>query len=238
LDIEGEFDRSALQGIDGETVNAAFELCGVVQGGRPPGGGGARGGFGGGGFGGGPFGDPEVQECLREELGEEFGDGEGGGFGGALRGGGDGGFNLGEDFTAALEKCGVDLAGGLGGFAGDGSFQECLTDLLGDDALNQLRNPDGAPSEDVQAAFEQCSAGIAIPVEPDGGIGDGAGPIPAEPEATGIPVSDLTTDQLVCISSELEPADLTSAVVATSSGDLSGISDEILEVLQACGIGV
>ena len=79
----------------GEEWVAAFEKCGVEQGGRPTGGGGA-------------FGDPEVQECLTVELGDDFGGEAGGIFGGFT-----GGFS--EELTAAFEECGIDLSGGFGG---------------------------------------------------------------------------------------------------------------------------
>ena len=230
----------------GEEWVAAFEKCGLSSGdGAIPFSGG-RGGF----AGGGAFADPEIQECLSTELGEDFG--SGGGIFGGLTGGGPS-----EELTAAFEECGINLSagftgrigggggfggggfggGGRGGFGGDGSFQECLTEALGEDALLQLRNPEGPPSAELQEAFQECGDAVAIPVEPDGGTGDGAGPIPGEPTATPIPVSDLTVEQLTCLSSELEPADLAGAVVATSSGDLSEVSDTVLAALQACGVG-
>jgi hypothetical protein len=254
LDVSEGFDRSLLRSIDGELMPAAFEACGAEQGGRPGGGGGDFLGR----LADGPFGDPAVQECLSEELGEDFT----GGFGDGAFGGGGGGFGIPEELTAALDECGVDLAGLLGSFGGGafgggggrggfgggggvrgdfgggaGSFQECMNEQLGDGALELLRNPTGAPSPEVQAALEECGAGIAVPVEPDGGIGDGADPLPIEPTATSIPVSEFTIEQLTCISSELDPADLASAVIATSSGDLSEISDDILAALQTCGVG-
>lgn len=256
LDIEPggdstEFDFRALRQIDPTSLSAAVEKCGVEFG-RPGDGGGL---LGGGGFVGGGFADPEIRDCLTGILGEDALDniGQGSGFG------------LEPESLAAMEECGLNFGDGSGGFrfqfsgrepfrgddgifgggrlgggfAGDGSFVECMTDELGVEALTQLRDPSGAPSEEVQAAFEKCGGGIAIPVEPDGGIGDGAGPIePAEvPTATPIPVSDLTIEQLTCLSGELDPADLASVVVATSSGDLSEITDEILAALQTCGVG-
>jgi len=78
---------------------------------------------------------------------------------------------------------------------------------------------------------------VAIPVEPGSDTGDDADPVLAEPTATPIPVSELTVEQLTCLSNELEPADLASAVVATSSGNLSEISDTVLAALQTCGVG-
>jgi hypothetical protein len=114
-----------------------------------------------------------------------------------------------------------------------------LTDVAGPDAFELLRNSTGdAPPAELLEALEECGGGIPIRVEPDGGIGDGAGPILIEePTATPIPVSDLTIEQLTCLSGELEPADLANAVIATSSGDLSEIADEVLAALQACGVG-
>jgi hypothetical protein len=120
---------------------------------------------------------------------------------------------------------------------GDGSFQECLTEALGEDALLQLRNPDGPPSAELQEALQECGNVVAIPVEPGSDTGDDADPVLAEPTATPIPVSELTVEQLTCLSNELEPADLASAVVATSSGNLSEISDTVLAALQTCGVG-
>ena len=237
----------------GEEWVAAFDKCGVGSGDGATQFGGRRGGGArpGGGIAGGAFADPEVQECLSTELGEDFGS-EGGGIFGDLAGGG-----LSEELTAAFEECGIDFAGGfggrlggggfgggggrggfgVGGFGGDGSFQECLTEALGADALLQLRNPDGPPSAELQEAHQECGSAVAIPVEPDGGIGDGAGPPPIEPTATPIPVSDLTYVQLTCLSGELEPGDLAVAVVATSSGDISKVSDTVLAALQTCGFG-
>jgi hypothetical protein len=217
------------------------------------------GGFGGGGGGGGAF-TPEVQACLTEQLGEDFAGGFGGREGGGQRG--EGGFlgGLGEDFTDALEECGVDLAedgfGGFGGFGGrggdggggfrggaggfgNGSLQECLTELLGADALSQLRNPESGPSPELLEAFQQC--GGPIPVEPDGGTGAGAGPIPivpsGEPTATPVPASDLAVEDLACLAGELDPSALASVVIATSSGDLSELSDEVLAAMKTCGVG-
>jgi hypothetical protein len=243
----GAFDRSLLQDIDPEDVTAAFEVCGVEQGGRA----------GPGGVVGSGIGDPQIRECLNDELGDDF----------LSQLGRGSGLGLDPESLAAFEKCGLDIGDASGGFSGfgggggrfggddgifggragggfaggTGDFQECITGLLGDDALSQLRNSGGAPSAELQDALAECSVGIAIPVEPDGGIGDGAGPILVEPEveptATSIPVSDLTIEQLTCLSDELDPADLASAVVATSSGDLSKISDEILAALQTCGVG-
>jgi hypothetical protein len=240
-----------------------LEACGVdVSGGF----GGAFGGFGdrrgAGGFS--AF-TTEVQECLTEQLGEDFASGLTGGFGGRFGGSddhddegqsGDGGLSgsgggaPNDDFTAALEACGVESGdGGFGGFGGgllgggrgglrDGSFQECLTGLLGADALELLRNPTGGAPPELAEAFEQCSG--PIPIEPDGGIGDGAGPMPVdpadEPTATPIPVSDLSIKQLTCLSGELDAAALVSVVIATSSGDLSELSDEALVALETCGV--
>ncbi|MBT6707960.1 MAG: hypothetical protein HOB24_08675 [Chloroflexi bacterium] len=251
---DGEFDLRALSRLDPTDTSAAFVACGAEFG-RP---GGAGGILGGGEFVGGGFADPEFRECLTGILGDDALDnlGQGDGLG------------LDPESLAAFEECGINfgdtggglqfggregafggdsgifgggLRGGRGGFGGDGSFQECLIGELGEDALSSLRNPTGAPSDEFQAALEKCGGGIAIPVEPDGGIGDGAGPITiepiTEPTATSIPVSELTIEQLTCLSSELDPADLAAAVVATSAGDLSEISDELLAALQTCGVG-
>ena len=245
----GEFDLTALRQLDPTDTAAAFEGCGAEFG-RPGGGGGIRVG---GGFVGGGFADPEIRECLTGILGDDALDnlGQGSGIG------------LGDEWLAAFEECGINFGdtggdtgggafggGGLfgggqrgegrGGFAG-GDIRECLTEELGEDALALTRNPTGAPSSEFQAALEKCGGGIAIPVEPNGGIGDGAGSIAiepvVEPTATSIQVSDLTIEQLTCLSGELDPADLASAVVATSAGDLSDISDELLAALQTCGVG-
>ena len=105
----------------------------------------------------------------------------------------------------------------------------------------QLRNPEGPPSDELQEALQECGNAVVIPVEPGSGSGDGAGPVPgesaAEPDATPVPVSDLTVEQLICLSSELEPADLARVVVATSSGDLSTLSDAVLPALTKCDVG-
>jgi hypothetical protein len=236
----------------GEDWVAAFEKCGVDSG---DGAGlfGGRRGAAGGGFAGGAFADPETQECLAAELGEDFGSSEGGIFGG-LTGGG-----LSEDLTAAFEECGIDLSagfggrlgaggfgggafggggrGGFGGLGGDGSFQECLTEALGEDAMLLLRNPEGPPSTELQEALQECGNVVAIPVESGSDTGEDADPVLAEPAATSIPVSELTIEQLTCLSSELEPGDLASAVVAASSGNLSTVSDTVLAALQTCEVG-
>ena len=228
LDILDGFDRSLLREVDGELLTAAFEACGAEQGGRPPGGGDFLGRLADG-----PFGDPAVQECLTEELGEDFGADFSGG----------GGFGISEELTAALDECGVDLAGSIGtfggalggdgrggargGFGGDGSFQRCLTEELGEGALDLLRNPTRMPPPELQEALAKCGATIAIPIEPA-----------VEPSATSIPVSELTIEQLTCLSGELDPADLANAVIATSSGDVSEITDDVLAALQTCGVGV
>ena len=234
----GLFDRGLLREVDAADLATVFEKCDVAQGDRAAPFGGRRGQ--GGGFAGGAFADPEVQECLTAELGEDFASSDGGIFGG-LTGGG-----LSEELTAAFEECGIDFSGGFGGggrggFGGDGSFQGCLTEALGEDALLQLRNPEGPPSDELQEALQECGNAVVIPVEPESGSGDGAGPVPgepaAEPEATPVPVSDLTVEQLICLSSELEPADLASVVVATSSGDLSTLSDAVLPALTKCNVG-
>jgi len=250
----GLFDRGLLREVDAADLATVFEKCDVAQGDRAAPFGGRRGQ--GGGFAGGAFADPEVQECLAAELGEDFASSDGGIFGG-LTGGG-----LSEELTAAFEECGIDFSGGFGGrlggggfggggagfggggrggFGGDGSFQECLTEALGEDALLQLRIPEGPPSEELQEALQECGNAVVIPVEPESGSGEGAGPVPgepaAEPEATPVPVSDLTVEQLICLSSELEPADLARVVVATSSGDLSTLSDAVLPALTKCDVG-
>ncbi len=250
----GEIGRG-LFGRLGSGELAMLEACGVdVSGGF----GSAFGGFsdrrGGGGFGAFPT---EVQECLTEQLGEDFADG-------TTTGGRDGGFlgdralggGTGDDFTAALEACGVESGdGGFGGFGGllggggrggprDGSFQECLTGLLGADAFELLRNPTGGAPPELAEAFEQCSGSNSI--EPDGGIGDGAGAVPVDPDsvpdsseiptATPVPASELSIEQLTCLSGELDAAALVSVVIATSSGDLSELSDEALAALKTCGV--
>jgi hypothetical protein len=247
---DGEFDLSALRQFNPTDTSAAFVACGAEFG-RP---GGAGGILGGGGFVGGGFADPEFRDCLTGILGDDALDnlGQGSGLG------------LEPESLAAFEECGINFGdGGTGtfGFGGDGLFgggqrgegrggfaaggggdiRECLTEELGEDALASLRNPTGAPSADFQAALEKCGGGIAIPIELDGGIGDGAGPIPiepvTEPTATSIPVSQLTIEQLTCLSGELDSSGLADAVVATSAGDLSEISDELLAALQTCGVG-
>ncbi len=238
----GLFDRGLLREVDAADLAVVFEKCDVAQGDRAAPFGGRRGQ--GGGFVGGAFADPEVQECLAAELGEDFASSDGGIFGGLIGGG------LSEELTAAFEECGIDFSGGFGGrlggggrggFDGDGSFQECLTEALGEDALLQLRNSEGSPSEELQEALQECGNAVVIPVVPESGSGDGAGPVPGEPaeepEATPVPVSDLTVEQLICLSSELEPADLARVVVATSSGDLSTLSDAVLPALTKCDVG-
>lgn len=246
----GEFDLNALRQLDPTETSAAFVACGAEFG-RLGGGGGIRGG---GGFVGGGFADPEIRECLTGILGDDALDnlGQGSGVG------------LGAEWLAAFEECGINFGdtgggrgfgggGGLfgggqrgegsGGFA-NGSFQDCLTGELGDDALTLLRNPSGAPSPELEAALEKCGGGVSIQLDPESVFGDGGGSIaiepavePVEPTATSIPVSDLTIEQLTCLSSELDPSDLAAAVVATSAGDLSDISDELLAALQTCGVG-
>ncbi len=228
---------------------AMFESCGVEVGGATGNGSGLFGGFAGGGFA-----DPEIRECLAGELGEDFADNLGGGGG------------ITPESLAAFEECGLNFGDGGGAFGGrdgggrfggrtfggggfggafgaDGSFQECMNEELGEGGFAGLRNSAGAdgPTPELQAALEKCGSGIAIPVEPDGGIGDGGGPLVEpleEPTDTPIPVSDLTIEQLTCLSGALEPADLANAVIATSAGDLSEITDEVLAALEECGVGV
>jgi hypothetical protein len=241
------FDRSLLASVDPENVTAAFAECGVELPTRGTIGG--RGGFtgGAGGFASRVLDDPELRECLTEELGEDALDnlGQGSGFG------------LTPETLAAMQECGLNFGDGGSGFQfggregegfrggggfADGSFQECMTEELGEDALSLLRNPTGEPPAELQDALAKCGGGaIAIPVEPGDGIGDGAGPISvepaAEPTATPIPVSDLTIEQLTCLSGELDPAALANAVIATSSGDLSALSSDVLAALETCGVG-
>jgi len=196
--------------------------------------------------------DPEVQECIAGQLGMDLSAGE---------------FDLTvlrqtepRDIAGAFEACGTEFGrpggggilgggGGLfgggqrgavrGGFAGGagGDILECLTEELGEDALTLLRDPSSLATADFQAKLEKCRAGIAIPIEPNDSTVDGTGPIPIEPTAISIPVSELTIEQLTCLSGELNPSDLAAAVVATSAGDISEISDELLAVLQVCGVG-
>jgi len=251
-DFADNLGRGSGLGLTPESL-AAFEVCGFEQGTRTERGDGGR--FSGG-FAGSVFSDPEIRECLAAELGEDFADNLGGGSG----------FGLTPESLAAFEECGLNFGdtggafggrdggdggfggrlggGGFGGFlGGDGSFQECMDEELGAGGLAGLRNSVDAsgPPPELQAALEKCGGGIAIPVETNGGIGDGAGPLVdplEEPTATPIPVSDLTIEQLTCLSGALEPADLANAVIATSAGDLSEISDEVLAALQDCGVGV
>lgn len=254
--------RALFSGGLSEELTLAFDACGVEQVDRLAGddvfgGRGEPGGPGGRLFGGGSFVDPEVQACLTEQLGEDFAEGFGGeaneeftaaleacginfgdsGGGGMFRFGGDGGFG---DSDSGIFGGGRRGDGGRGGFGVDGAILECLTNELGSDALLQLRNPEGPPSDEILAVLEKCGGVIAVPVEPDGGIGDGAGPIPveplAEPTATPIPTSDLSIEQLTCLAGALEPAALASVVIATSSGDLSGLTDEATAALATCGV--
>ena len=235
---------------------AMLEECGVdVSGGFGTAFGGRRGGGafggGGGGAGAGAF-TPESQECLAELLGEDFAGGFGG-FGGRGDGdqprGGQFGGRIGDEFAAAFEECGIDFGGdtGFGGFTGrdsggrgfgggtfgGGAIQECLTELPGPDALLSLRNPDSPPSQELLDAFEQCSS--RIPLEPGGGIGDGAVPPPIEPTATPVPASDLAIEVLACLSRELDSTELAAVVIATSAGDITELSDEALAALATCG---
>jgi hypothetical protein len=244
LGIESsEFDIGALRQLDPTNTAAAFEACGAEFG-RPGGGGGI---LGGGGFVGSGIADPEIRECLTGILGEDALDNLGQGSGLGLK----------PESLAAFEECGLNFGdggtatfgggGGLfgggqrgegrGGFAGGGLDLECITAELGEDAITLLRNPEGASQADLQQALEACGGVIALTNEVDPVTGS----IPIEPAflptATSIPVSDLTIEQLTCLSSELEPSDLAAAVVATSAGDLSDISDELLAALQTCGVG-
>lgn len=266
----GGLGRDLFGRLGSEEFTAALETCSVDT---SAGLGGALDAFGGGGFGGGGGGafTPEALACLTEQLGEDFAGGfggfggrDGGRDGGGQPGGTPFGGGLGEDFTAALEECGIDLGeggfGGFGGFGGGGgrggfgggfggrggtggfgdpSIQECLIELLGADALDQLRASGGGFSPELQEAFRQC--GGAIPTETDSVIGGGAGPITPdsdsseEPTATPVPASDLAIDVLTCLAAELDPVELAGVVIATTSGDLSELSDEVLAVLQTCG---
>lgn len=227
--------RALFSGGLSEDLALAFDACGVDTTTAL----GDLRGFGGGGLAGavGRF-DEEAQACLANELGEDFAAGPGGLFSGEN-----------DELTAVLERCGVEPGdgvqrggafGGAGRFGGAGGFvapvfQECLATILGGQLAGGGRGFQIDP--ETQEALTRCREGVAIPVEPDGGIGDGVGPVPAEPTTTPIPVSDLTIEQLTCLSSELKPADLASAVIATSSGDLSGITDAVLAALQTCGVG-
>ena len=192
---------------------------------------------------------PETQECLAELLGEDF-------TGGFTRRDDDGqpregpfGAGIGDEFSAAFEECGIDFGGdtGFGGFTGrdsggrgfgggtfgGGAIQECLTELPGPDALLSLRNPDSPPSQELLDAFEQCSS--PIPLELDGGIGDGAVPPPIEHTATQVPASDLAIEVLAYLSRELDSTELAAVVIATSAGDITELSDEALAALATCG---
>ena len=58
------------------------------------------------------------------------------------------------------------------------------------------------PSQELLDAFEQCSS--PIPLELDGGVGDGAVPPPIEHTATQVPASDLAIEVLAYLSRELD----------------------------------
>ena len=116
-----DFGRSLLGRLGSDEL-AILEACGLdVSGGfggarRVPGEGRTDGGFGAfGGIGGlGALADPEIQECLTGELGEDFelDFGSRGDDGSGQRGSGFTAGGFGEEFTTALEKCGVNFAGG------------------------------------------------------------------------------------------------------------------------------
>ncbi len=262
-----------------EDFTAALETCGVdISGGLGSAFGEFSDRFSRGGFGGDGAFSPEALECLTEKLGEDFADGFGefgsrgdasgdhegeSQLGGGLRGG-----DFGEEIEATLEECGIDLgdsafggfSGGLrgfgdrdgdrggrfGGFLGDGSIQECLNELLGPDALAQPGSGGGdGPSAEFREALQECSGGGDLP----GGFGefDGFGDhddeatLDSDPTeestatSTPIPVTDLSIEQLTCLAGELEAADLANVVIATSLGDLSELTDDVLVVLEACG---
>ena len=180
--------------------------------------------------------DPEVQECLAAQLDMDLSAGE---------------FDLRAlrqldptETAAAFEACSAEFGrpdggGGTlggGGFADSGLNLGCITAELGEDAITLLRNPEGASQAELQQALEACGGVIDLTEGPNV-----TGSIPIEPgavpTATAIPVSELTIEQLTCLSGELEPSDLAAAVVATSAGDLSEITGELLAVLQTCGAG-
>lgn len=220
----GEFDLRALRQLDPTETAAAFEAC-SAEFGRPDGGGGT---LGGGVFVGGGFADPEIRECLTRILGDNLDQGSG--------------LGLEPESLAAFEECGLNFGdggggfrfGGRGGFADSGLNLGCITAELGEDAITLLRNPEGASQAELQQALEACGGVIDLTEGPNV-----TGSIPIEPAAvpTAIPVSELTIEQLTCLSGELEPSDLAAAVVATSAGDLSEITGELLAVLQTCGAG-
>ena len=159
------------------------------------------------------------------------------------------GAGIGAEFSAAFEECGLDFGGdtGFGGFTerdsgvrgfgggtfGGGAIQECPTELLVPDALLSLRNPDSPPSQELLDAFEQCSS--PIPLELDGGIGDGAVPPPIEHTATQVPASDLAIEVLAYLSRELDSTELAAVVITTNAGDFTELSDEALAALATCG---
>lgn len=259
----GDTGRNLFGLLGSDEFTAALETCGVDA---EAGFGTAFGGFGdrrggGGAFRGGGFGGgftPEAQECLTERLGEDFAGGFGGRDGGSGGRGGGGQFDggSGDDFTAALEECGVDFGGGgfggfggrggdggggFGGFGGgfrDGSVQECLTELLGTDALEQLRSTGGGFSQELQEALRECNGSNAFGDDQEDGEDTGSatsGPDSAEePTATPVPPSDLSIEVLTCLAGKLDAAALASVVIATSSGDLSELADEALAALQTC----
>ncbi len=89
------------------------------------------------------------------------------------------------------------------------------------------------PSQELLDAFEQCSS--PIPLELDGGIGDGAVPPPIEHTATQVPASDLAIEVLAYLSRELDSTELAAVVITTNAGDFTELSDEALAALATCG---
>jgi len=206
----------------------------------------------------GQFRNPEIQDCIAGVLGQ--GDSSlpriqpGSTFGPS------------PELAAALEECGVesgDLMLGnpadRGGFRGFGAFgggplanpevRECIAESLGaepEEATGGFFGGIPGSNEDVAAALEECGGDFGrFP-----GLPSFDGITPSDPKDLGISptaetsdqfltpvqVSELSIEQLSCLSAQLDPVALGLVVVATSNGDISELDGDALVALIECGV--
>jgi len=204
-----------------------------------------------GGFTGGQFRDPEIQDCIAGVLGA--------GDSGLPRIQPGSTSGPSPELAAALDECGFESGdltrdnladpGGLRGFGAfgggplaDPEVQECIAEALGTDA--------GAPSgglsggipggnEEFAAALEECGADFGgfrgLPPNGFEGIAPSDPLNPGTPP-TPVQVSELSVQQLSCLSNALEPAVLGQVVVATTNDDTSDLPEGALAALIECGV--